>query len=325
MELPWKEAHVCSSWWKRGEFQKHVVATTKLNAMPRLFLDEWNDVLYHSVHGTLYWSELDGRGVARQGSLFSHTSDIIDFTAIPQEGTVLTSFANGTVRYWSSYLMKSIQHFKGHAPGSVVIDAAPGKGRFWSGCHRGTVNCWALDPAMAERVTHPRPLHSMEFGARVWSLKTNGEVLVAGVHGTDPLRVFDAGTSQRLFEPQTQGAHRQSVFGIHLAEDGSSLTTGSFDGSVALWDLRQGRPVMVLEDPADEPVYCVQHDGGWRVVTGVARYSSCRIWDIRNKSLRLLSPERNGPSSPVYSLHFDDYRLFLATATKVEILSLGSL
>jgi len=228
---------------------------------------------------------------------------------------------NRRILYWDIFGSQSIQNYS--APGSEnaldVVPASHHHRRFWSGCKEGVLRCWDLGEQHPSG-TVKKPLSEIKVGHKVWSLKTNGDLVVAGVYDKDPLRIFDARTSQRI---GPVSSHRHSVYGIHLAE-GSLMTTCSFDGSVALWDLRakNAAPIMTLEDPSNEPIYCVQFDGHWKVISGTARWSGARLWDIRNQQAKCLFLNTSHTSSPIYSLHFDERRLCAGLAEQIVMLSL---
>jgi len=76
-------------------FQRHVVAQLRQPFMPKVFLESVNDVLYYSDHTTLRWVELEKKGAGKAGTVFTHHTEIMDFTVIPEEGTALASLANG--------------------------------------------------------------------------------------------------------------------------------------------------------------------------------------------------------------------------------------
>eukprot|EP00808_Paulinella_micropora_P024693 g1285.t1 len=153
---------------------------------------------------------------------------------------------------------------------------------------------------------------------------------VATASGDQTCKVWDVATENCLY---TLRGHQGSVKAVSVQEGGNVLCTGSRDGDVRVWDLRQGdlsspspdteegrsvKPAMIFSQIhkgaaakhkrkrswIPQSVTCVQFLGHDRVIaTAGASEGTVRLWDIRSKGRSCASlSHRGGAARGISSL-----------------------
>ena len=104
------------------------------------------------------------------------------------------------------------------------------------------------------------------------------------------MRVWEVGRHATL--PVLRG-HTSYVYPVAFSPDGRWIASGSWDGTVRLWDAATGEACATLPHPGVVRTLAYGPDGDW-LVTGGDRDDRLRIWDIATarvrKELRGLGP-----------------------------------
>jgi WD40 repeat protein len=172
----------------------------------------------------------------------------------------------------------------GHRAGSVICFSPDGK-RLASASLDQTARIWDL----AAR----KQLHLLQHEAWVWSVafSPDGKFIATGTGGPidgDPfsqryvqgpenkIRVWDASTGKLL---KTLSGHTDRIQGIEFVQDGKRLVSGSYDGSLRLWDLATGKEL--ARDQGKCAIFCVAIAG--KNDTIIAGGGSTRVGESRQK------------------------------------------
>ncbi len=120
-------------------------------------------------------------------------------------------------------------------------------------------------------VLHSRVADDMDWGSQVAALRTRGL----------GLRLVSRWLLPDLADPRllrVLSGHMREVLAVAVAPDGSWLASGSYDGTVRIWDLATGRERAVLSGHTREvAAVAVAPDGSWLASGG--RDRMVRIWD----------------------------------------------
>jgi WD40 repeat protein len=119
------------------------------------------------------------------------------------------------------------------------------------------------------------------------------------------LRLWDAQTGKRLPIP---AGPREPMRSMALAADGTTLATGSSDGPIHLWDLRNGKEQAVLQGHTGSVVQLVFSPDGKLLASAALRRrfgpadSTVRLWRLSDgKQLQVLGPYIGGASTLAFS------------------------
>src|SRR5262249_39187449 len=110
-------------------------------------------------------------------------------------------------------------------------------------------------------------------------------------------RVWEADPQASL--PVLRG-HKKSVYPVAYSPDGQWIASGSWDGTVRLWDARTGDACAELRHPDVERVRALAFspDGSW-LVSGGDEDDRLRLWDVATGTLRKEIP---GPGPWILSV-----------------------
>ncbi|PCE24299.1 WD40 repeat domain-containing protein [Burkholderia ubonensis] len=76
--------------------------------------------------------------------------------------------------------------------------------------------------------------------------------------------------------------HRKPVFSVAFSEDGKTLASGSYDGSVMLWDVEQHKPIANMTGHGEE-VYGVAFRPHARQVASANEDGTVTLWDVDSR------------------------------------------
>lgn len=109
-----------------------------------------------------------------------------------------------------------------------------------------------------------------------------GELLASA---SDDLTVFLWNPSESKKAIVRLQGHQRPVQAIAFSPDGRSLASASFDGSIRLWRVPDGKFLATLRGHVG-PVYQVGWSGDSRLVVSGSRDSTMKVWDVSAKKLK---------------------------------------
>ncbi len=255
---------------------------------------------------------------------------VFDADFSPGGEDIVTGSEDGVVRVWSTQTGELLQEFKGHrGPANSVSFAPDGRTLVTSGAEPdNTAKVWRL-------ATPPRPLvlkheetstggqilsrvissagpASMSLRAPgVWSIAFSPDSLrlaVAGGNGTASIWNVTTGFLERKLT-----GHSAVISSISYSENGM-LVTGSYDGTVRIWDATIEREPLVIKAHEDAITsVAVSQDGKWLATASSDR--TVRLWELSAmKSGPSLAPHRG----PVHSVVFSPGSDWVFTAESIH-------
>ena len=189
---------------------------------------------------------LDPRSGKVKTSLPPGTDDffILQAVAFSPDGSKLAAAVSGTARssilVWDTDSGQQLLDLEGHENTVRSVSFSPSGDLLASASLDGTVRLWDITDTAPARILGPSerrtPYESVLFGAQ-------GKRLYCGL-GDGGVQVWDVKRDTLL---QTWHGHTRSVHSLSLAPNNRGLLiSGSADGKVILWSLRQKSPVATL-------------------------------------------------------------------------------
>ncbi|GAB6023245.1 F-box/WD repeat-containing protein 4, variant 2 [Chamberlinius hualienensis] len=224
----------------------------------------------------------------------------------------------------------------GSAGGIIAYSLDTGKLQFSSTrCHREEINgvdyysgmvvSGSRDKTVKVWLSNESKLiekHRISFSERIWSVAIDplGTTFATGTSGTDadPLCIFDVQTGSILSRLKDNFVPGSGIFHI-VHETPKSILTCGFDTMIRLWDLRTMQCVTKWTNPYDMAVLCLSSDHTNSFISGSGSSSLVCLWDNRKQN-PVQAFYADGGSSPVYSVAFDPYHLFVSLDRSLKLL-----
>ncbi len=240
-----------------------------------------------------------------------HTSKVLGVAFSPDGARLATTSADGTVRQWDAATGREVEPPYDRHVGEVGAAAySPDGHRIASAGTDRTIRVWQAAGRQDVAVLHGHTgnVSAVAFapdGRRLASLSIERGT---GFAGDNTVRVWDVDPRATL--PVLRG-HTSYVYPVAFSPNGRWIASGSWDGTMRLWDAATGEPCATLPHAGVVACLAFSPDGSW-LVSGTNADDRLRIWDAA--TARFLK-EIRGPAGLSSSLTVSpDGRKVAATA-----------
>jgi WD40 repeat protein len=256
-------------------------------------------------------AHLDKEGKVR--TLLGHSGCIRGVVFLPDGRRALSGSSDKTARLWDLETGQELRRFTGHTEEITWVALAPDGTRFATASGDRSVRIWDInnDRALQVLPDHPGPLTCAAFspdGRRLISVGGFPEVLVWDVWDLARVKVVSRfpvpnGCWCLAFGPAVRGTfavspggliwlftsndpnprvfhgHTSDVHGLAISPSGALIASGSFDGTVRLWDIANARELRCFNGHLGV-VNCVAFSpDGWRIISAGSADRVLRLWD----------------------------------------------
>jgi WD40 repeat protein len=234
--------------------------------------------LVFSPGGKLIWANASG-DVSQdpgRGWLRGHFGSVRCLACTPNDSTLVTGGADGTVRLWDMQSGAARGVIRLHAGPVHGVTFAPGGASFVTCGQDGTVKEWHVGQQQG-----PTPLAPGLYAAGPLAVTRDGKtVAVASVDGSVKLVATDSG---RLLA-ELKG-HRGPVHGLDFTADGRTLASAGEDGTIRLWDTAPGAEKAVLRGHKG-PVAGVVFSPDGNTLASAGHDHLVKLWEVPSRRER---------------------------------------
>jgi WD40 repeat protein len=207
-----------------------------------------------------------------------HASKVLGVAFSPDGSRLVTASADGTVRQWDAKTGQEVEPpYDRHS--AEVFSAVYSPDGEWvaSAGDDRTIRVWRARGRQEVAILHGHTGRVIKLafapgGRRLASLSSRWGT----TGGDDTVRLWDVDPQTTL--PVLRG-HTSYVYPVAYSPDGRWIASGSFDGTVRLWDAATGEPCVTLPHPGFAWDLSFGPDGTW-LVTGCPQEDRLRIWDV---------------------------------------------
>ncbi|MDX6408936.1 MAG: hypothetical protein QOE13_2007 [Gaiellaceae bacterium] len=217
---------------------------------------------------------------------------------------------DATVRVWDPGTAPDLKPVIRQSAPIKALDVSPDTSRLLIGDSTGRVRVWSIPQRRFLGGIRTAPVTGVAFGASGSLLKVSepGRAVayspaarITAYADSNAIRV--QGTSSFRLTPQSQTSS------LALDPGGRLLAAGADDGSIRLWNSRNGKLVTVLHGHREEVLSVAFSPDGKELLSG-SRDGDARVWNLSDRASTLL----RGHGGPVFDANFSSDGEWIVTA-----------
>lgn len=251
-----------------------------------------------------------------------HTDNVLSVAFSPDGKFLASGGKDRQVRIWELLTGTTVRILQGHHDKVHSVVFGPQGKRLISGSEDNTVKLWdSTSGELLQTLTHPAD--DADPGGVFGVAVTETYLASANWNGSLSLWSFPGGEHLQRIAPlqsrwwglakEAGDGHYDAVNGVAFSPDGTLLASASFDASVKLWRVAEGRLHLLHTLPADDWVVAAAFspDGTQLAAGGFA--PTIEIWDVAGGALLRTLP---GHRRAVFGLAFHPKGEILASASE---------
>ncbi len=196
----------------------------------------------------------------------AHDDPIVAMALSPDGKFLATAAKDNTIKVWQLPDGKLLHTIQGHARTVTDLAFSHDGQRLVSASADMTVRLWSVATGKLERQWDSRTPDWHTGWVEAVAVSPDGKFLATGSRDTT-VKLWDLTTKTTKALPRTLWGHSDTVTALAFSPaDKNLLASGSTDGSIWIWDVRKGEPVIKHSAYQDPQQIAFSPKGQWLVV-----------------------------------------------------------
>jgi WD40 repeat protein/tRNA A-37 threonylcarbamoyl transferase component Bud32 len=288
--------------WPGAELTGHDGAVTCLS---------WSrDARYVATGGAdrtiRFWRAATGKQLRAYAG---HTAPVRCVTISRYDGLIVSGGDDCSVRVWDVDSGRELRAFAGHEDAVLGVAVSLDGRRAFSAAKDGTLRVWKLPEVSGDT---PAPFGDLAACVALSGQSDDGKEILATCGGDEAVRLWVLPSEKKAPPVHVLNGHTHMVVCVAVTRDGKTVASGSWDRTVKLWNVGDGKELRTLKRHGGV-VRALAFTPDGKTLASASADQTIKLWDVGRTDLNPSHRDRTTPrctlqghTGAVLSLAFAD-------------------